>query len=253
MASGEMASSDPGEEPLAGQKGQTPAAIVTALAPRSVPLPAFAPRAEVTASIPTPETVPFAIASASTARAELAAAKPAATDADLAMGKADTAPARVAQDVVALNIPLPTWRPENQASPAHQPELAKSGDAIGALLVMNHYDDRRGRLAGQRVAAPASESEDRVRTSPKAGRVQPRGDLPEASAIVLPAAKGPLETDRGMTGGTGSATAPLIAANFIRRAPEQVYLDGFRSQRAPLDHRGFTGSAVKFLPVARFR
>ncbi|WP_246093797.1 MULTISPECIES: DUF882 domain-containing protein [Mesorhizobium] len=245
----QMAASDPGEEPPVGQKGKTPEAIVMAMAPGSVPLPAFAPRTELTAPVPAPETAPFAIAGASTARAELA--KPTATDAGVPLGKADAAAASVAQDMVALNIPLPTWRPE---SPTRQPEAVKSRDAIGALLALNHADDGLDRLTGQRIATPASESEDRVRTSPKADRVQPRLD-PEATAVIVPAALSgrPIGTGRGIAGGAGPATARLVAANFIRTAPEHVYLDGFQPRGQTSDHRRFTGSAVKFLPIASFK
>ncbi|QKD05545.1 DUF882 domain-containing protein [Mesorhizobium loti] len=243
----QMVSVDPAE-PLAEQKSKKPEAIVMAMAPNAVPLPAFAPRAESTASIATRQTAPFAIASASMARAELPAAKPAPTNPEIPLGKTDTATASVAPEMMALNIPLPTWRPEGQTSQARQPEAAKSADAIGALLAMHHPDGGLDGLAGQRVAVPASTPEDRVRTSPKADRVQPRLD-PETTAVIVPA----VLTGRGIAGGTGSTTAPVIAANFIRTAPEHVYLDGFQPRGQTSDHRRFTGSAVKFLPIASFK
>jgi uncharacterized protein YcbK (DUF882 family) len=245
----QMASSDPAVEP--GEKVKTPEAIVMAMAPAAVPLPAFAPR------IATPETVPFATASASMARAEPVAAKPTTPNAEIPLGEMAAAPTSVTTDTVGLNVPLPTWRPQNQPNPARQPEAAKPGDAIGDLLAMNHANDGLDRLAGQRIAAPASEAKGRVRASPKADRVPPRGDRLEASAVVVPAvvasASQRLETGRGVTSGAGATTAPLIAAHFIRTTPDQVYLDGFRARREPSDHRRFTGSAVKFLPIASFK
>ena len=246
-----MASAGAAEEPPVEQKVKTPEAIVMAMAPSAVPLPAFAPRAAPAASTPTPQAAPFAIASASTAQAELSATKPAVANAE--MGKTDTAAASVALDMVALNIPLPMWRPQSQTSPSRQPEAAKSADAIAALLTMHHPDDGLG-LAGKRVAVPASKPEDRVRTSPKADRVQPRLD-PEATAVIVPVASTgrPLQAGRGIASGTGSTAAPVIAANFIRTAPEQVYLDGFQPRGQTSDHRRFTGSAVKFLPIASFK
>ncbi|QPC94790.1 DUF882 domain-containing protein [Mesorhizobium sp. INR15] len=240
-----MVSGSPGEEPAA-QKTQTPDAIVAALAPRAVPLPAFAPRPERAASVAALETVPFAVASAPPRPAELAAT-------EAPPGKADAAPATVTQDIVALNIPLPTWRPANQAT---QPETAKSEDAIGALLAMNRPDDQ-SRLAVKPLAAPVPKSEGPVGASPKADRVKPRGDGLVTAAVARPAplrsAKAPAAADRGTTGANGSVRAPVIAAHFIRTAPEQVYLDGFRAKREPSDHRRFTGSAVKFLPMASFK
>ncbi|TIT30474.1 MAG: peptidase M15, partial [Mesorhizobium sp.] len=156
-------------------------------------------------------------------------------------------------DMVALNIPVPTWRPEGRTGPARQPEAAKPADAIGALLATHHADDNLDPLAGQPIAVPASQPEDRARTSPKADRVQPRLD-PKGTAVIVPAALTgrPRESGRG-SAGAGSMAAPVIAANFIRTAPEQVYLDGFQPRGKTSDHRRFTGSAVKFLPIASFR
>ncbi|TPJ14474.1 DUF882 domain-containing protein [Mesorhizobium sp. B2-7-3] len=241
----QIASADPAEETPA----KTPEAIVMAMAPGTVPIPAFAPRTGFAATIPIPQAVPFGVASsASTARVE-----PAATGAEIPVARMNAAPAIAGPDMLALNIPVPTWRPQDQTGPARQPEAAKSADAIGALLATHHVDDSLDSLAGQRIAVPASKPEDRVRTSPKADRVQPRLD-PEATAVILPAAPTgqSVETGRRITG-TGSTAATVIAANFIRTAPEQVYLDGFQPRGQTSDHRRFTGSAVKFLPTARFR
>ena len=181
------------------------------------------------------------------ARAEVTGVKTVASP-EIPLGKTDTATASVAPEMVALNVPLPTWRPEGQTSPARQPEAAKSADAIGALLAMHHPDGGLDGLAGQRLAVPASKPEDRVRTSPKTDRVQPRLD-PETTAVIVPA----VLTGRGSAGGAGSTTAPVIAASFIRTAPEHVYLDGFQPRGQTSDHRRFTGSAVKFLPIASFK
>ncbi|PBB64994.1 peptidase M15 [Mesorhizobium sp. WSM4312] len=240
----QMASAGAAEEPLAEQKGKSPEAIVMAMAPSAVPLPAFAPRAVATASIATPQNATLAMASASTARAELSAPKPVVANAEMPLGKTDAASA--APDKVALNIPLPTWRPRNEASAMRQPEAVKSADAVAALLAMHHPDTVLDGSAAQQVAVPAPKPEDRVRTSPKADRVQPRLDT-EATAVIAPVA------GRGIPGGTGAAAAPIIAANFIRTAPEQVYLDGFQPRGQTSDHRRFTGSAVKFLPIASFK
>ncbi|RWN96532.1 MAG: DUF882 domain-containing protein [Mesorhizobium sp.] len=243
----QMASVDRAEESPIGPEGKTPEAIVMAMAPGSVPLPAFAPRSGSTTSIPTPQLAPLAAADASTARAELA--NPTATDAEIPSGKS-AGPAGGAPDMVAFNIPLPTWRPE---SPTRQLEADKSGDAVAALLALNHADDGHNGLAGQRVSVAQSKPEDRVRTSPKADRVQPNLD-PEATAVIVPAALSrPIETGRGIAGGASTAAAPVIAANLIRTAPEHIYLDGFQPRGQTSDHRRFTGSAVKFLPIASFK
>ncbi len=241
-----VASEKPAVEPLAERKPETPAAIVAALAPQAVPLPAFAQRRDPAAHIPTPETVPFSMADVAPARTEVAATKPVA--ADTAAGKAQATPPSAAPRIVALNIPVPNWRPENPPSPARQPEKAKSGDAIAALLASNRPDERTDRLTAKPIVAPVPEAKDRVRTSPKADRLRP-----DAPAVVMQASYQPPRSDRGITDAIGAAAEPRIAARLIRAAPEQVYVDGFRSDREPSDHRRFTGSAVKFLPIASFK
>ena len=167
---------------------------------------------------------------------------------------ATTANVSGAPDMVAFNIPLPTWRPESQTSATRQPEADKSGDAVAALLALNHADDGLDGLAGQRVSVAQPKPEDRVRTSPKADRVQPNLD-PEATAVIVPAALSGrlIGTGRGIAGGASPVTAPVIAANLIRTAPEHIYLDGFQPRGQTSDHRRFTGSAVKFLPIASFK
>ncbi|TSE02576.1 peptidase M15, partial [Mesorhizobium intechi] len=165
-------------------------------------------------------------------------------NAETPVGKTD-AVAASAPDMVAHNIPLPTWRPQTEASAVRQPEAARSADAVAALLAMHHPDTVLDASTARQVAVPAPKPEDRVRTSPKADRVQPRLD-PEATAVIVPVA------DRRIPEG-GSAAASVIAANFIRTAPEQVYLDGFQPRGQTSDHRRFTGSAVKFLPIASFK
>ncbi|WP_245475568.1 DUF882 domain-containing protein [Mesorhizobium sp. M7A.F.Ca.US.006.01.1.1] len=246
----QMASVDRAEDSPIG--AETPEAIVMAMAPGSVPLPAFAPRTGPTTSIPTPQIAPLATADASTARAELA--NPAATGAEIPSGKSEAGPASGAPGLVALNIPLPIWRPESLTSPTRKPEADKSGDAVAALLALNHADDGLDGLAGQRVSVAQPKPEDRVRTSPKADRVQPNLD-PEATAVIVPTALSGrlIGTGRGIAGGASPVTAPVIAANLIRTAPEHIYLDGFQPRGQTSDHRRFTGSAVRFLPIASFK
>ena len=258
--------------PVEETKPEAPETIVAALSDRSVPLPVFAPRraaeAAVATAIPTPETLPFGIADTSPAPVEMALAGPVPTV--VPFGKADApVPAPVAPEVVAINIPLPTKRPDYRV-PAVAPEAPISADAIGALLAMNQSDDELDRLSGQLVPAtmaapvraaasvPLPASTDRVRTSPKTGRVAPRGNPPAAAPVVVPAPQlqasyWPIETDRGITGAIASNNAPRLSANFIRTAPIQAYVEGFKADRKPADHQRFTGTAVNFLPIASFK
>ncbi len=127
------------DEPVAEPAKDTPETIIAALPPRSVPLPAFAPRpkadvgvqvAEVAQPADQPQTVPFTMA-----------------DASAAPVGATTASADAAQ-VAVNNIPLPTWRPETtppaELAPKNQDavllalaDTAKHGNpAVDALTVL---------------------------------------------------------------------------------------------------------------------
>ena len=159
---------------------------------------------------------------------------------------------------MAINVPLPTKRPEYRATQVTAPAALKSPDTIGALLAMNQSNDELAdneldRLSGQPVlmpvaalaSVPVPTSADRVRTSPKTARVEQRGQQLAAAPVVVPAPQlqagyWPLEVDRGVTGAIASAKAPRLSASFIRTAPLQAYVDGFNADRTPVDHKRFT-------------
>ncbi len=230
------------QAPAPGTEPETPDSIVAALDGRSVPLPVFAPRRPADTDIPTPGTVPFGISDAS----------PGPEPAGMAVAGPVTA---VAPDMVAVNIPLPTKRPDHQPGPAPAPVEAGNDDAVGALVAMSQYDDEPDRPSDTHISTPVPSPADRARTSPKTGRVAQRDNRPAAPVVVparLQASYWPLEVDRGVTGAIASADAPRLSANFIRTAPLVAYVDGFSAGRNEVDHRRFTGTAVNFLPIARF-
>jgi uncharacterized protein YcbK (DUF882 family) len=255
-------------------KPEAPETVVAALSGHSVPLPEFAPRrtAEATIAIPVPapENMPFGIAEPSQAPVEMALAGPVPTAVPLDQANTAPTPASTASDRVAINVPLPTKRPEYRATQVTAPAALKSPDTIGALLAMNQSNDELAdneldRLSGQPVLTPVAAlasvpvptSANRVRTSPKTARVEQRGQQLAAAPVVVPAPQlqasyWPLEVDRGVTGAIASADAPRLSANFIRTAPLQAYVEGFTPDRTAVDHKRFTGTAVNFLPIARF-
>jgi uncharacterized protein YcbK (DUF882 family) len=255
-------------------KPEAPETVVAALSGHSVPLPEFAPRrtAEATKAIPVPapENMPFGIAEPSRAPVEMALAGPVPTAVPLDQANTAPTPASTASDRVAINVPLPTKRPEYRATQVTAPAALKSPDTIGALLAMNQSNDELAdneldRLSGQPVLTPVAAlasvpvptSADRVRTSPKTARVEQRGQQLAAAPVVVPALQlqasyWPLEVDRGVTGAIASTDAPRLSANFIRTAPLQAYVEGFTPDRTAVDHKRFTGTAVNFLPIARF-
>jgi hypothetical protein len=50
-----------------------------------------------------------------------------------------------------------------------------------------------------------------------------------------------------------STTAPRFAYNLVRTAPSEVYTNGFQPENEMTNANRFTGTAVKFLSVARFQ
>ena len=141
------------EEPVADQP-LTPEMIIASLAPRNVPRPSFAQRAQ-----PLPVTEPLqeameapAIPVEPQAQAdELLAAAPAALEPETAQAPAE----------VALNIPVPSWRPARSLPPTlaadEDPKLlalvAAEPDAIGGLIA----DDPAAPVPGLRPAEVAAE------------------------------------------------------------------------------------------------
>jgi uncharacterized protein YcbK (DUF882 family) len=224
------------QAPAPATKPDAPESIVASLT--SVPLPAFAPRRSPDAA---PETIPFGAADTT---------GPALTE------TASDRPQDAAVEMAALSIPLPTRRPDYQPAPVVvAAEEPKADDAVAALLAMNQPDDEPASLASQPVSASLPSAADRVRTMPKTGRVTARANQPAApvvAAVPMQAGSWPLGVDRVVTGAVPRQKAPRLSANVIRTAPQHAYVAGFDTDRTPVDHQRFTGTAVNFLPVARF-
>ncbi|MER8643007.1 DUF882 domain-containing protein [Mesorhizobium sp. M1252] len=111
----------------------TPETIIAALPAKEVPLPAFAPRPKADVGAQQPETVPFGVADATTEQTVATAQAPA----NVPFGTADASNADQGADQaaapaqVAVNVPLPTWRPDRSSPPA---ELAPQDK--GVLLAL---------------------------------------------------------------------------------------------------------------------
>ncbi len=301
------------DEPVAEPAKDTPETIIAALPPRSVPLPAFAPRPKADVGVQTPETVPFGMADASAAPVEVAAAKPEA---------ADPAAAAVTQEIVAGNIPLPTWRPEHSTPPDLAPKnqdsvllaladtAQRGSQATGALAMLpsprpdeagnearvipaaTHPDEIKAMLekvssdqyavaslpaprsafddpAGVDAASPRAALASRpagsdpvsalggVKTTRKEDRANARDVKPERRATIVAAApkvaRWALQGNEQIEQVSDSTTAPRLAFNLVRTAPSEVYTTGFQNADMVADAHRFTGTAVKFLSVARFQ
>jgi len=220
--------------------------IVAALPQREVPLPSLAPRpsvgltAEVADDAPVPAAVP----------------EPEAT-------VAIAAPARV---------PLPTWRPQGAPASADEQVLlamASAGDgaapapqgaaeaapAPAYVAVAIPEQAPVPGLLGARAVAPATGPDSAAATTDKRARPLPSDGRAAPKSLAVPPLPGawPLRTASHARPAPAAEPAVRLAASFLRQAPDQVYVEGFRRDRTPADHRRFTGSAVNFLPIASFR
>jgi uncharacterized protein YcbK (DUF882 family) len=137
-------------------------------------------------------------------------------------------------------VPIPDWRPAAEHSPAQ--EARASQETLVASI---------SPLPNNAASYPSAH-----RASPKTDRVTADGGqgkpLPAAMPAELHVRYWPHQTELGIAKIATSSPAPRLAANFIRIAPAEVYVEGFRADPHRRDPRRFSGSAIHFLPVARF-
>ncbi|MCG7504728.1 DUF882 domain-containing protein [Mesorhizobium retamae] len=307
------------EEP----KQETPETILAALPARSVPVPGAAPRPKADVGVttpptaPTPETVPFGMADANAVeqveQATMVAAAAPVTPENVPFGIADpnavapTAEATpaVAEQAVAGNVPVPSWRPKTPAAAEPNQEsvllaLAETAkrdgqqtatdalamlptqrpDEVKAVLEQSSTDsyqvaalpsprsafnDPSGVDAATPRAAvasrpagsdPAAAMGGNVKTTRKAARANAHDAKPDQKSVVVPAApkvaRWALQGNEQIAKVTDSTTAPRMAYNVVRTAPSEVYTAGFQTGNEMADANRFTGTAVKFMSVARF-
>ncbi|PWK71697.1 uncharacterized protein YcbK (DUF882 family) [Aminobacter sp. AP02] len=277
---------------------QEPETIIAALPARSVPLPGVAPRPQAEIVSATAENVPFGAASAPLAESEQPTA---------------------AEQQIAANVPLPTWRPNHTPPAELKPEnqavlmaLASTDDAPAiasdvnaplpsarpqdmtveaALAAANDIPtEDEGAQAELEVAALAPQPEQRsvfdqpeavavatpksaiatasagtdpaaaiggnVKTTRKAARPLAQEAKPDPKAVVVAAApdaaRWALRSGAQVITVTTNTKAPGFAYNLVRTAPKEVYTAGFQQGNEATDAHRFSGSAVKFLSVARF-
>ncbi len=139
----------------------TPETIIAALPAKEVPLPGFAPRPKADVGAQQPETVPFGVADATTEQAVATAQAPAnvpfgMADASNADQGADQGAAQPAQ--VAVNVPLPTWRPDRSSPPADLSSQDK-----GVLLALADTAAHKQTATDAFAAALPSQRPDEVR------------------------------------------------------------------------------------------
>jgi len=97
-----------------------------------------------------------------------------------------------------------------------------------------------------------------VKTTPKEARANARDAKPGPKAVVLPAppklARWALDGEDAVNEAATAETdaQPRLAYNLVRTAPVEVYTTGFTDTDEMGQAHRFTGSAVKFISVARF-
>jgi uncharacterized protein YcbK (DUF882 family) len=246
----------------------TPETIIAALPERDIPLPAFAPRPQVdvgqvdagpvAVAAVEPESVPFGMA-------------------------AEVLPENGGDEIdeeADANIPLPTWRPDQEFGDAdasllalaqpesdRDPALENVGlgeesetDEIDAVIEENNQrlavlsrpagiDDAVASLARETGAAVVPDS---VKTTRKSDRARVGSTKPAPKPLVVAAQP---EAARWALGGETelayAAGGPSI--EHLRSVPSEVYATGFQRDTIVADASRFTGKAVTFMPVARFQ
>ncbi|WP_354670539.1 DUF882 domain-containing protein [Aquibium sp. ELW1220] len=269
----------------------SPASIIASLSARSVPVPAFAPRAvpavavaaveavaepaegvAVAALVPVPTLRPQTAADASPARA--AVLSPTAADPSLqaaaevpaaaATGLSD--PAEPVAIVGESDIQLAAFAPVPELRPATGPiaeliaAMPPSREPFGATgdsaAVNAGASQRSAILAAAGKVAPDKAIATNVRTTAKAARPGPQDGKADPRPVVIPvddiAAQWALEKAGRLQRAIASAKEPSLAHKAIRTTPTQVYTSGFAPVAQEPDPTRFSGNAVTFLSVAKF-
>lgn len=246
---------------------ETPETIIAALPEREIPLPAFAPRpqvdvgpVDVAMAAADPESIPFGAA-------------------------AEVLPENGGDEIgeeADADIPLPTWRPDEQY-----------GDADASLLALAQPESDRDpaveevSLAGlsssqsDEIEATIEEDSQRLAVLERpAGIDDAIASLSrETSAAVIPGSvKTTRKSDRARVGSTKPSPKPMVVAaqpeaarwalggetelayaaggpsiEHLRSVPSEVYATGFQRNTVVADASRFSGKAVTFMPVARFQ
>ncbi len=103
---------------------------------------------------------------------------------------------------------------------------------------------------------PASAIGSGVKTTRKEARASARDLKPDPKAVIVlaepSAARWALHSTDHVATVSDATTGPRYAFNLVRTAPTEVYTNGFQSGEEMANANRFTGSAVKFMSVARF-
>ncbi len=256
---------NPASAPFSEEAEETPQTIIAALPARDVPLPLAAPRPQAD------------VGQTDVGQTTVAAAEPE----NIPFGMAEVLPEDGGDEIAetaAANIPLPTWRPDEQGADSSLLALApesrlnpaleeasmasvsgSESDDIEAVIEENNQrlavlsqpagiDDAVASLSRETRSRVAPES---VKTTRKSDRA-PAGNKPAPKPLVVAAQP---EAARWALGGETelayAAGGPSI--EHLQSVASEVFATGFQRDTIVADASRFSGKAVTFMPVARFQ
>ncbi|MBB6467233.1 DUF882 domain-containing protein [Aminobacter carboxidus] len=232
--------------PLA--EGEQPTAVEQQIA-ANVPLPTWRPNHTPPAELkPESQNVLMALAStddatASDLTAPLPSARPQDMTVEAALAAANDIPAEDESGQDELEIASLAPQPE-QRSVFDQPETVASATPKNAIATASAGTDPAAAVGGS------------VKTTRKSARPMAQEAKPEPKPVVVAAApdsaRWALRSGTQVTTVTTNTKAPGFAYNMVRTAPTEVYTSGFQQGDQAANAHKFSGSAVKFLSVARF-
>jgi uncharacterized protein YcbK (DUF882 family) len=158
---------------------------------------------------------------------------------------------------------LPSARPDDEVKALLEQTAADEYKVAAVSAQRSAFSDPAIDRASPRVAAieasadPAGAIGGNVKTTRKEARATPQDLKAEPKAKVVAAepklARWALHSNDYVAEASDATTAPRYAYNLVRTAPTEVYTNGFQSDNEMRDANRFTGTAVKFLSVARFQ
>lgn len=180
--------------------------------------------------------------------------------ADLLAKQKDDVPEQMPAPVVSAALAVPSYRPgkaeqEYAVASLAQASLPASKEALAPKVPSVEDTPFVAFLQKDSDSAPSVTLSKGARTTPKFSRPTPSDVSPQPQPHVLPVGAVTAElvlSRESVLNRTQQAIKPTYNARMAD-APAAVYTEGFKQDPAMADARRFTGSAVTFLSVAKFR
>ncbi|SIT57060.1 conserved hypothetical protein [Mesorhizobium prunaredense] len=135
--------------------------------------------------------------------------------------------------------------------------LSQPSSVFGEPAKGNAASPREAVFARPAGSDPAAAIGTGVKTTRKAARATARDLKPGPKSVVIAAeptaARWALNSGENVATVSSATTAQRYAYNIVHTPPTEVYTVGFQADDQLADANRFTGNAVKFLSVARFR